>query len=99
MQIVDASQFADLPPSRKRRPLTDGERFVFSEIQAMYGLDNTEDEVFFPSEDEAVIFARNSSGQYPIMVVFTTLAKSYADGSIEFTDELRRALSLPGGNQ
>jgi hypothetical protein len=44
------------------------------------------------SRDEAVIVARDESGEVKMMVVLTNMAEEYAEGSIKSPDELRQRL-------
>ena len=73
----------------ERRHLTEGELFILRLIQETYGPDNTEDEVFFGDENEAVIFVRGDGGGLG-MAVLTTLAKFLEDGTIASIEELKR---------
>jgi len=73
----------------QRRPLTDGELFILSEVQAIYGAHNSEDEVFFTNFDEAAIVASDSSGKGGAWIVLTNLSDMYKDGTIGSIEELR----------
>jgi hypothetical protein len=79
---------------RNRRELTDIERFVLSEVQAYWGDQNTEDEVFFTEEDEAVLSVLARDGSNPVMVVLTNLGAWHRDGSLS-TEALREWIKGP----
>ncbi len=74
--------------TKARRLLTPSERFVLSQIQDLYGRQNSDDKVFF-SNDEAVIFAVNAAGESVIAVALTNLARWYSDGTIKSVHDLR----------
>jgi hypothetical protein len=72
------------------RSLSQGERFVLAQIQDIYGPLNEESEVFFSDPDGAVIFVRDRTGANVGVVVLTSLAQMYEDGTIASLEELRR---------
>lgn len=72
-----------------KRVLTPGETAVLTIIQEEYGPQNGIDQVFFPTEDEAVIFVRTSNGTSVMMAHLSNLAAFRADGIISSDDELR----------
>jgi hypothetical protein len=72
-----------------RRPLTAEEQFVLTQVQDVYGPQNTEGDVFFTDRDEAALFATDRTGATAIVVVLTNLAQMYKDGTIATLDELR----------
>jgi hypothetical protein len=61
---------------------------VLGQVQAIYGMQNTQSKVFF-SGDDAAIFAEDPAGVMRIFVVLTNLAAWLADGTIASIDELR----------
>lgn len=73
-----------------RRKLTPGETHVLELIQDIYGDQNTEEEVFFPSEKEAAIFVINTDGSSALMVHLTNLANWRSDGTIASDEELKK---------
>ena len=77
-----------MPHAGRRRPLTDSEQFVLSEIQACWGPQNTVNEVFFTERDEAALFVLDRDGRMPVLVVLTNLGAWYQDGTFSI-DELR----------
>lgn len=83
------------PANGSRRPLSDGERCVLAEVQRYFGAHNAEADVFFSEQNEAVIFAKDASGEQQVCVVLTNLAKWLADGTIPSVDALRDWLGVP----
>ena len=81
--------WAKIELTRERRQLTEAELFVLSLIQEAYGFENTEDEVFFSDQDEAVIFVKGDSGSLGLAVL-TNLADFLVDGTIASVEELKR---------
>lgn len=79
---------------RKRRDLTDVERFVLSEVQAYWGDQNTEDKVFFTDQDEAALFVLARDGSNPAMVALTNLGAWHRDGTLS-TEALREQIKGP----
>ncbi len=73
-----------------RRPLTPEEADILRMVQEGFGLQNTEEDVFFTDADEAAIFVKARDGTNPVMVVLTNLAAWRADGTISSDDELKR---------
>jgi hypothetical protein len=73
-----------------RRKLTPGEAHVLELVCEIYGDQNTEEEVFFPSEEEAAIFVRAADGSSPLMVHLTNLANWCANGTIGSDEELKK---------
>ena len=71
-----------------RRQLTEGELFVLRLIQEAYGNENTEDEVFFSDENEAVIFVKGDGGGLGLAVL-SNLAMFLEDGTISSVEELK----------
>ncbi len=73
-----------------RRDLTAGETAILKIIQHEYGFQNTVDEVFFTSEDEAAIFVKAPDGTSPMMANLSNLASWRSDGTIKSDEELKR---------
>jgi len=73
-----------------RRKLTPGETHVLELVRDLYGDQNTEEEVFFPSEKEAAIFVKTADGSSPLMVHLTNLAKWRSNGTIASDEELKK---------
>ena len=65
-----------------RRDLTAGETAILKIIQHEYGFQNTVDEVFFTSADEAAIFVKALDGTSPMMANLSNLAAWRSDGTI-----------------
>ena len=78
-----------------RRGLTEGELFILSEIQHVYGRHNSEEGVFFGDDDEAVLFVTDSHGDAALAAVLTNLANLYADGTMGSMEELRTQWLAP----
>ena len=72
-----------------RRPLTEGELFVLEQIRDMYGPQNSEDQVFFRPNGDAVLFVTDQNGVAGLAVYLTRLAAGHADGTIKTVQELR----------
>lgn len=72
----------------ERRQLTERELHILCLIQEAYGLENSENEVFFNDRDEAVIFVQGDGGGLGLAVL-TNLAKSLEDGTISSVEELK----------
>jgi hypothetical protein len=81
---------------RRRRELTDVEKFVLNEVQAYWGAQNTVDEVFFTARDEAALFVLDRDGSRPVMVVLTNLGAWHRDGMLSI-EELREQIKGPDG--
>jgi hypothetical protein len=74
-----------------RRELTSDEKHILTIIQDSFGrTQNTEDDVFFTANDEAVIFVKASDGSSPVMANLTKLAAFRADGTISSEEDLKR---------
>ena len=73
-----------------RRKLTIGEARILELVRDIYGDQNTEKEVFFPSEEEAAIFVKTADGSSPIMVHLTNLAKWRSNGTIASDEALKK---------
>jgi hypothetical protein len=73
-----------------RRALTAGETAILKIIQHERGFQNTLDEVFFTSADEAAIFVKAPDGTSPMMANLTNLAAWRSDGTIKSDEELKR---------
>lgn len=73
-----------------RRPLTLGEVDILRMVQEGFGLQNTEEEVFFTDAGEAAIFVKARDGIIPVCVALTNLAAWRADGTISSDAELKR---------
>ena len=80
---------------RSHRPLTDGERFVFEQIQDIYGDQNTLQDVFISDGGEAVIFVKDRNGTEGLVAVLTNLAAMYRDGTIASVEDLRNHWLCP----
>ncbi len=74
----------------KRRKLSQQEAAILKLIQAHYGSHNTEDEIVFSDEDDAVIWVKDEDGSMPLMADLTNLATWLADGTIATEEELLR---------
>lgn len=72
-----------------RRPLSEGELFVLRLIQEAYGSENSEDEVFFSDEDEAIILVQGDGGSLGLTVL-SNLAMFLQDGTISSVEALKR---------
>ena len=73
-----------------RRSLSQGEQFVLTQLQDIYGPQNGEGDVFFSDQDEAAIFVKDRTGASVGLVVLTNVAAMYDDGTIASLEELRR---------
>ena len=73
-----------------RRKLTPSEAHVLELVREIYGDQNTEEEVFFPSKEEAAIFVKAADGSSPLMVHLTNLAHWRANGTIDSDEELKK---------
>jgi hypothetical protein len=71
-----------------RRKLTIGEVRILKLVQDLYGDQNTEEEVFFPSEKEAVIFVKAADGSSSLAVHLSNLAEWRSNGTIASDEEL-----------
>ena len=74
----------------KRRELTERERAILVIIQAHYGMENSEDEVLFTENDEAVIFVKKQDGSMALIANLTNLAMFMVNGTIGSEEELLR---------
>lgn len=74
----------------KRRKLSQQEAAILKLIQAHYGSHNTEDEIVFSDEGDAVIWVKDEDGSTPLMADLTNLATWLADGTIATEEELLR---------
>jgi len=74
----------------KRRKLTPGEAHVLELVRELYGDQNTEEDVFFPTEKEAAIFVKAADGSFPIMVHLTNLAEWRSNGTIASDEDLKK---------
>jgi hypothetical protein len=72
------------------RDLTRGENEILVVIQRIYGPQNTADEVFFTSGNEAVLFIRTHDGTSVMAANITNLAAWRGDGTIPTEEELER---------
>lgn len=66
----------------RRRNLTTAEADVLRDIRGFWGPQNTEADVFFTGNDEAVLFVKARDLSLPLCVVLTNLARWRADGSL-----------------
>jgi|SRR6267142_1837450 len=80
--------------SSQRRSLTDEERLVLNEVQAIWGPQNSEADVFFPMPDEAALFVKAHDGSLPLCVSLSNLGRWHADGSLSLS-ELRQQIRGP----
>jgi hypothetical protein len=78
-----------------RREMTPGEREILEAIQRIHGSQNDEEEVFFASADEAVLFVKSVGGKSIMMVNISNLAAWRADGSIASELDLERDWLIP----
>lgn len=78
-----------------RRALSDPERFVLAEIQAIWGEQNRDADVFIYAGCEAVLFVTSPDGGGPGVAVLTNLGNWYRDGTLSL-DELREHLRFGG---
>jgi hypothetical protein len=81
-----------------RRPLTNTEEFVLSEIQAYWGDQNTVDEVFFTDRDEAALFVLARDGSKPVCIVLTNLGTWHRDGLLSI-EALREQIKGPDADR
>jgi hypothetical protein len=80
---------------RRLRPLTTGEHLVLAEVRAHWGAENTEREVIFSDNDEAVLFVRGPAEAAPLLVGLTNLANWYQEGLITWEDVKREVATRP----
>ncbi len=73
-----------------RRKLSERENAILELIQTHYGPQNTEDEIMFTDDSEAVIWIKDEAGSIPVMANLTNLAAWHADGTIPTEEELLR---------
>jgi hypothetical protein len=73
-----------------RRSLSERENAILKLIQAHYGSQNTEDEIVFSNEGDAVIWVKAKDGSIPLMANLTNLGAWRADGTIPTQEELLR---------
>jgi hypothetical protein len=72
------------------RDLTEGELRILHMVQAHYGPQNSTEDVYWASGDEAVILVKSRDGAGTLMVNLTNLATWRADGTIASDEKLRR---------
>jgi hypothetical protein len=72
----------------RTRKLTIGESKILVLIQEEYGLQNTEKDVVFSDEGEAVIFARDTHGIPYKLISLTNVAAMCENGTIRSVQEL-----------
>ena len=73
-----------------RRKLSERENAILELVQTHYGPQNSEDEIMFTDESEAVIWIKDEVGSIPVMANLTNLAAWRADGTIPTEEELLR---------
>jgi hypothetical protein len=77
-----------------RRSLNQEERLVLDQVQALWGPQNTDAEVFFTEANEAALFVKARDGSLPVCVSLTNLGRWHADGTLTLP-ELRNQILGP----